>query len=488
MRISIFLLLLLGSKSVVDAYPNNNNNPQYTLGLSYHVEYDTVSDSLEDSSHVLPDVNDVGDNDLNGFECNLADVNANVNASFEKKNDCHDVSASLSKKKHELAKLLAATIMNHDSLRERLEQILEEQREEDDDDEDDDDDDDDDGHSSMLSTPAYYRSSSSRASSATVSVVTAMNTEQHAKQAAMAIRGGGTISSIAENEMFRRLLVCALVTLMYEGTIGHILEFVKIVMQTSPSGTTYGQVLRAITADKGIAGLWDGFVPWGVIQSVFKGSVFGVAHHAAKGFLLGCEILPKQLALTMAGGIGGGFQGYVLSPTLLLKTRVMTDPVFREPMSMLRTTYLSLIIGFDVIAKEGISALMKGANVFALKRVFDWATRFYFSDVCARVLLSLSEVDALSSKQKIAADLLGGFFSTVSTLPLDVLVAKTQDAKKAGVKVSALDMFRAELKEKGWAGLRDSYMQGFEARLLHVCFTTVAMKTGAGLMYDLLFE
>ena len=44
-----------------------------------------------------------------------------------------------------------------------------------------------------------------------------------------------------------------------------------------------------------------------------------------------------------------------------------------------------------------------------------------------------------------------------------------------------------ELKEKGWAGLYDSYMRGFEARLAHVCLTTVVVKTGSGFVYDALF-
>jgi hypothetical protein len=79
----------------------------------------------------------------------------------------------------------------------------------------------------------------------------------------------------------------------------------------------------------------------------------------------------------------------------------------------------------------------------------------------------------LSVAEKIVASLLGGVGSTCVTLPLDVLVAKTQDAKKAGVKVSALKLFREELREKGWSGLRSAYMRGFEARLAHVCLTTV---------------
>jgi hypothetical protein len=116
---------------------------------------------------------------------------------------------------------------------------------------------------------------------------------------------------------------------------------------------------------------------------------------------------------------------------------------------------------------------MKGANVFATKRVFDWASRYFFADWLEQVFIQLKNGQPLTIAEKSAASLLGGVASTCVTLPLDVLVAKTQDAKKAGVKVSAWTLFRDELREKGLSGLKDSYMRGFEARLLHVCLTTL---------------
>lgn len=257
---------------------------------------------------------------------------------------------------------------------------------------------------------------------------------------------------------------------------GHLLEFFKIVMQTAPEGVTYLDILRDITAAKGIAGLWDGFCPWGIVQAVFKGAVFGLAHATASNILLplvdqGKMALP--LALTLAGGIGGGLQGFVLSPTLLLKTRVMTDPVFRKKMSPLRTTWLSFCIGSEVVRREGIMALMKGANIFAVKRVFDWSTRFYFSDLFERMMLESNGGALLSTAEKSLASFLGGVLSTLCTLPLDVIVAKTQDAKSAGVKVSPWALFKTELEEKGWSGVRKTYTKGFFARLLHVCTTTM---------------
>jgi len=397
---------------------------------------------------------------------------------------------------------------------------------EDEESDDEDDDDDDDGHSSMLSNSSLRRSlagangaggfrppsnsdsvadsagnrksigargsmprTHSRGGVVFLARGSAGGKGRHsAMNAALGVRGGGAISD--PSEFARRLLVAALVTLMYELALGHLLEFVKIVMQTSPPGTSYGDVMRKITGEKGIAGCWDGFVPWGVVQSIFKGGVFGLAHAIASSYLVPMadnDVLPRQLALTLAGAIAGGFQGYVLSPTLLLKTRVMTNPVFRESMSLLRTTTLSLRIGIDVVKNEGFVTLMKGANLFALKRLLDWATRYFFADLFEALLLKHSASGALTTAEKAAASLLGGTASTFSTLPLDVLVAKTQDAKKAGVKVSALKLLKQDFEEKGWKGMYDSYMQGFEARLAHVCFTTVVMKTGGPVMYDLLF-
>jgi len=83
--------------------------------------------------------------------------------------------------------------------------------------------------------------------------------------------------------------------------------------------------VRGIVSEKGITGVWDGFFPWGSIQAIAKGAVFGGAHALALGQvepMVESGILSPLIAQTVAGGIGGGFQGLVLSPTLLLKVRL----------------------------------------------------------------------------------------------------------------------------------------------------------------------
>jgi len=305
------------------------------------------------------------------------------------------------------------------------------------------------------------------------------------------VRGGATTSSFITNEYTKQLIVAALVTLLYEAILGHCLEFLKIVMQTAPPGTTYLQVMTTITAQKGILGIWDGFIPWGVIQALAKGSVFGLAHTLAMSWIQSSyfpfPITSSLYQQTLAGGLAGGVQGYVLSPTLLLKTRVMTHAIFRQPMSLWQTTLVSLKMGLDIVHSEGVGVLMKGSNIFALKRVLDWATRFFFSDWMEQLLLIYKHSSILSSSDYFIASLLGGALSTLVTLPLDVIVAKTQDAKKAGVLVSPWELFIKDFQLGGWKGLYDANMRGFEARLAHVSLTTVVMKSGTRWMYQVLF-
>ncbi|GKY95388.1 hypothetical protein MPSEU_000500400 [Mayamaea pseudoterrestris] len=280
--------------------------------------------------------------------------------------------------------------------------------------------------------------------------------------AAVAKPTHANVHSHTGSQVLKGLFTTALVTLIFEAMIGHILEFLKIRMQTAS----------------------------GVIQAVSKGAIFGVAYSLALGLVapwIKGNVLPKQLAYTLAGGFAGGMQGYVLSPTLLLKTRVMTNPIFRESMSLLETTLQSVKIGSDIVAHEGLVALMKGSNVFALKRVLDWSSRYYFADMFERLFRAMKKDKKLTVGEKSAASLLGGVASTCFTLPLDVLVAKIQDAKKAGVRVSPFVMFHDELRDWGWSGLQRNYMRGFEARLVHVSLTTLVIKTWTPIVYNILF-
>jgi len=151
----------------------------------------------------------------------------------------------------------------------------------------------------------------------------------------------------------------------------------------------------------------------------------------------------------------------------------MTDPIFRERMSMWETSKQSARVGFKVIQKEGLAALMKGSLTFSLKRVADWGTRFYFAVISEDYLFKKGDATyVLSNHEKLAASLIGGGLSSLLTLPLDVMVAQIQQASKAGQQVSVLATFQAEFKQGGWERVAGFATKGFVARTLHVALTT----------------
>uniref|UniRef100_M4BDU4 Uncharacterized protein n=1 Tax=Hyaloperonospora arabidopsidis (strain Emoy2) TaxID=559515 RepID=M4BDU4_HYAAE len=285
-----------------------------------------------------------------------------------------------------------------------------------------------------------------------------------------------------------KLLVGASVCLTYEFALGHYLEFIKIMKQTKPQ-FSYLHLTKEIMHAKGLVGVWDGFLPWGALQGVAKGAVFAWGHSVARtglNPLIRNGSVSKDASEVIAGGIGGGFQGFVLSPTLLLKTRVMTDPIFREHMTPLETVSRSMRIGVKVIQKEGVMALMKGSGMFSLKRVADWSTRFFFSVQAENLLYKRKNPDRmLQTSEQVISSLLGGVVSAAVTLPMDVLVAQIQQASKAGEKVSAVELFRQQYRAGGINKVLAFGTTGFVARFVHASFTTMIMKTATSVVYDM---
>ena len=114
-----------------------------------------------------------------------------------------------------------------------------------------------------------------------------------------------------------------------------------------------------------------------------QGAVFGWGQAQALTILNTFDFLSPQAATVLSGGCGGFVQGIIMSPCLLLKTRVMTDPRFRSTGGVLQTTIASGKLGREIVVKEGISVLTKGMGVFSFKRFCDWTTRYLFVELVA---------------------------------------------------------------------------------------------------------
>jgi len=279
-----------------------------------------------------------------------------------------------------------------------------------------------------------------------------------------------------------KLVVSGVVAWIFEFSGGHYLEFLKIKKQVSE--LSYAQITRDIVKTKGIVGVLDGFFPWGSIQALAKGATFGFGHALGQKMLRGR--LPDFWAEVAAGGFGGGVQGIILSPLLLLKTRVMTDAAFRASGGMWTTTVASTRVGMSVIRNEGLMTLMKGSMVFSSKRVLDWTTRFFFAELVTQGWKDVRHTKTLSSWESMSCALLGGAMSATATIPMDVVVAAIQDSAKAGQKVSVFQLWRDKIKQQGVGGLVKYSSKGFVARVTHVSLTTLLMKEFSSIVYKLL--
>lgn len=242
-----------------------------------------------------------------------------------------------------------------------------------------------------------------------------------------------------------------------------------------------------MVAHKGLIGVLDGYFPWGAIQCFVKGASFGFGQTLGYNLLKGH--LPEFQREVASGGIGGLFQGVVMSPLLLLKTRVMTMPEMRNSGGVIATTIASTKIGAQVVRREGPMALMKGSLLFSTKRMADWTTRFFFAEVVADSIrkynASRGHVRPLDFYESSGAALAGGALSATATIPLDVLVATFQSSAKAGQKVSVMAVWREKMAAGGVTGVIKYSSKGYVARVAHVAATTLLMKSVSTAVYEL---
>lgn len=291
---------------------------------------------------------------------------------------------------------------------------------------------------------------------------------------------------VASNESpFVKFMISGTVAWTFELIIGHYLEFLKISKQTSE--LSYAQLTKNMIKHKGVIGILDGYFPWGSLQCFLKGASFGFGQTLGYNLLKGR--LPEFQREVASGGVGGFVQGIVISPLLLLKTRVMTMPEMRNSGGVIATTIASTKIGAQVIRNEGPQALMKGSLLFSTKRMADWTTRFFFAEVVADSIkkhnASKGEFRSLTFNESSFAALAGGALSATATIPMDVLVATFQSSAKAGQKVSVMEVWKEKMAKGGISGVLQYSCKGYVARVAHVAATTLLMKSVSTAVYDL---
>eukprot|EP00948_MAST-09A_sp_MAST-9A-sp1_P003275 g3275.t1 len=306
------------------------------------------------------------------------------------------------------------------------------------------------------------------------------------------------MSSTKQENPTAKLFIGAGITWVFELCFGNCLEFVKIRKQTS--GLPYPKIISNIVQHKGLVGFLDGYFPWGSLQAVAKGSSFAYGQALGQNFLMdNFKSMDSFTVNILSGGIGGMFQGVVMSPILLLKTRVMTDPAFRSAGGAWETTIQSTKLGSSIIKTEGLLSLTKGLPLFTVKRFLDWTSRYLFVEVVQGQYVAMTKTPSpnnnysLTFTEKTLCALGGGVLSALATIPVDVMVATKQQATQSsskgdgGSQTSISRVMKAHYDEGGIKRILEFGTRGFIARVIHVSLTVALMKTTSSAVYEKLY-
>jgi hypothetical protein len=227
---------------------------------------------------------------------------------------------------------------------------------------------------------------------------------------------------------FSNLLLGAGLNLFEVTTLGQPLEVIKTTMAAHRGGG-FTSALSHIWARGGVAGFYQGLIPWAWIEASTKGGVLlfvaSEAEYRARSFGAG-EFL---------GGIFGGVSGGVVQAyaTMGFCTCMKTVEITKHKMASTGQAPQSTFATFaDIYRKEGIRGINKGVNAVAIRQMTNWGSRFGLSRLAEGWIRSATgkeHGEKLSAPEKILASTLGGGLSAWNQ-PIEVIRVEMQSKKE----------------------------------------------------------
>jgi len=212
-------------------------------------------------------------------------------------------------------------------------------------------------------------------------------------------------------------------------TLGQPLEVLKTQMAANRSQTMF-QAVQAVWARGGVAGFYQGLIPWAWIEASTKGAVllFTASEIETATTALGAN----PAAAGLLGGMGGGIvQAYA---TMGFCTCMKTAEITRHKQAATGVKPPSTWAVFaDIYRREGIRGINKGVNAVAVRQCTNWGSRMGFARLAEswiRKAQGKTESDSLSAFEKIASSSVGGALATWNQ-PIEVVRVEMQSMSKA---------------------------------------------------------
>ncbi|KAF8140382.1 mitochondrial carrier [Boletus edulis] len=239
-------------------------------------------------------------------------------------------------------------------------------------------------------------------------------------------------------------------------TLGQPLEVLKTQMAANRSQTMV-QATKAVWARGGVAGFFQGLIPWAWIEASTKGGVLLFTASEIESAVVTMGISPAAAGLL--GGMGGGVaQAYA---TMGFTTCMKTVEITRHKEAASGVQRSTFQVFMDIYRKDGIRGINKGVNAVAVRQCTNWGSRMGFARLAETMIRNVrgkGEHEKLGAADKILASSIGGALATWNQ-PIEVVrvemqsMAKTTANANRPEKLTILNTLRFIYKENGIKGL-----------------------------------
>ncbi|KXN83898.1 Mitochondrial DNA replication protein YHM2 [Leucoagaricus sp. SymC.cos] len=240
-------------------------------------------------------------------------------------------------------------------------------------------------------------------------------------------------------------------------TLGQPLEVLKTQMAANRSQTMV-QAVKTVWSRGGVAGFFQGLIPWAWIEASTKGAVLIFTASEVETATLAAGINPGVAGLLggMTGGIAQAYatMGFTTCMKTVEITRAKTAASGVKPPS-------TWAVFMEIYRREGIRGVNKGVNAVAVRQCTNWGSRMGFArlaEMLIRKARGKSENDSLSAIEKIGASTIGGALATWNQ-PIEVIRVEMQSMAKGAAsanrpeKLTIMSTFKYIYRENGIRGL-----------------------------------
>ncbi|KAI9713369.1 MAG: Mitochondrial DNA replication protein yhm2 [Candelaria pacifica] len=223
---------------------------------------------------------------------------------------------------------------------------------------------------------------------------------------------------------FSNLLLGASLNMFEVTTLGQPLEVVKTTMAANRSDS-FGKALTRVWGRGGVAGYYQGLIPWAWIEASTKGAVLLFVASEAEYYAKAAG------ASDFVGGISGGMAGGVAQAyaTMGFCTCMKTVEITKHKLAATGVKPPGTFETFmDIYRKEGIRGINRGVNAVAIRQTTNWGSRFGLSRLAEQGIRNVTgkeDGQRLGNFEKILASGLGGGLSAWNQ-PIEVIRVEMQ--------------------------------------------------------------